>query len=140
MWFKNRRAKYRKLKGSKETADLESEDKQETKKKETADDNDLQEVEVSLVEDEAQPDQPNKRLKVDRDLEEHSLTVPSRPTALSSAYISSPFSSRSFQFDPRLHSGYGNPYVPDWVYYDTVNYRQYPLTVQQLYPNVGIIH
>ena len=140
MWFKNRRAKYRKLKGSKETGDLESKDDQETIKKRNADDDDLQDVEGSPVGDEAHSYHQNKRLKVDRDLED-SIAVPTRPVPLSSGYVSSPFSSRSFPFDPRLLSGYGYTYVPEWVYYDSVNNCQpRPVNVQQLYPNIGVIH
>lgn len=141
VWFKNRRAKYRKLKGSKETGDLESKDDQETKKKKNADDDDLQDVEGSPVGDEAHSYHQNKRLKVDRDLEDSNIAVPTRPVPLSSGYVSSPFSSRSFPFDPRLQSGYGYTYVPEWVYYDSVNNRQpRPVNVQQLYPNIGVIH
>ena len=141
MWFKNRRAKYRKLKGSKETGDLESKDDQETKKKKNADDDDLQDVEGSPVGDEAHSYHQNKRLKVDRDLEDSNIAVPTRPVPLSSGYVSSPFSSRSFPFDPRLLSGYGYTYVPEWVYYDSVNNCQpRPVNVQQLYPNIGVIH
>lgn len=140
VWFKNRRAKYRKVKGSKETGDLESEDKQETKKRKNVDDDDPQDVEGSPVEDEAHSYHPNKQLKVDRDLEERSIALPTRPAPLSPAYVSSPFSSRSFPFDPRLLSGYGYAHAPEWLYYDTVNYRQRTVNVPQLYPNMGIIH
>ena len=140
MWFKNRRAKYRKLKGSKEREDQESEDRSETKTNDTREGIDLQEEEVLGVEHQTQPHPPNKRQKVDRDLEDRNTIIPARPTPLSSAYISSPYTQRSLQLDPRLPSGYGNPYVPDWVYYDSVNYHQCPLTVQQVYPNVGVIH
>ncbi|KAL9972340.1 hypothetical protein ACROYT_G018625 [Oculina patagonica] len=140
VWFKNRRAKYRKLKGSKETEDQESEDKQETKKNDNREDNDLQEEEGTLVEHQSPTHPPNKRQRVDRDLEDRGSVIPARPTPLSSAYISSSFSPRTFQLDPRLPSGYGSPYVPEWVYYDSVNYHQCPLTVQQLYPNMGVIH
>ena len=140
MWFKNRRAKYRKLKGSKESEDQETEEKPETKTNDSREGSDLQEEEGSLVEHQPQSHPPNKIQKVDRDLEDRSTVIPARPTPLSSAYISSPYSQRSSQLDPRLASGYGSPYVPDWVYYDTVNYHQCPLTVQQLYSNVGVIH
>jgi len=140
VWFKNRRAKYRKLKGSKESEDRESEDSTETKTNDTKEETDLQEEEVSLVEQRPQSHPPNKRQRVDRDLEDRNTVLPARPTPLSSAYSSSPYSQRSLQLDPRLASGYGSPYVPDWVYYDSVNYHQCPLTVQQLYANVGVIH
>ena len=140
VWFKNRRAKYRKLKGSKESEDRESEDSTETKTNDTKEETDLQEEEVSLVEHRPQSHPPNKRQRVDRDLEDRNTVIPARPSPLSSAYISSPYSQRSLQLDPRLASGYGSSYVPDWVYYDSVNYHQCPLTVQQLYANVGVIH
>lgn len=140
VWFKNRRAKYRKLKGSKESGDQESEDRPETKTKDTGEDTNLQEEEGSVVEPRAQPHPPNKRQKVDRDLEDRNTVIPARPTPLSSAYISSPYSQRSLQPDPRLAPGYSSPYVPDWVYYDSVNYHRCPLTMQQMYPNVGVIH
>jgi len=140
VWFKNRRAKYRKLKGSKESEDQESEDRPETKTNDTREDTDLKEEEGSVVEHRPQPQPPSKRQKVDRDLDDRSTVIPARPTPLSSAYISSPYSQRSLQLDPRLASGYGSSYVPDWVYYDSVNYHQCPLTAQQLYPNVGLIH
>ena len=136
MWFKNRRAKYRKLKGSKESEDQESEDRSETKKNDNMEETDLQEEEGVLVEHQSPAQPPNKRQKVDRDLEDRASVIPARPTPLTSAYISSPFSPRSFP----VASGYGGPYVPEWVYYDSVNYHQCPLTVQQLYPNMGVIH
>ena len=136
MWFKNRRAKYRKLKGSKESGDQESEDRLETKTNGTREKTDINEEEGSVVEQRPQPHPPNKRQKADRDLEDRNTVIPARPTPRSSAYISSPYPQRSLQLDPRLASGYGSPYVPDWVYYDSVNYHQCPLTVQQLYPNV----
>lgn len=141
MWFKNRRAKYRKLKGSKETEDQESEDRHETRKNDIREDPDLQEEEESPLDaHQSPPHPPNKRQKVDRDLEDRGAVIPARPTPVSSAYIASPFSSRPYPLDPRFLPGYGNPYVPEWVYYDSRNYRQCPLTVQQLYPNVGVIN
>ena len=78
---------------------------------------------------------PSKRQKGEPDLTNRSI-YPTRPTPLSSYVMSSHYAARSFQIDPR----YGGPYVPDWVYCDTVNFHQCPLSLQQLYPTTGLIH
>ena len=132
VWFKNRRAKYRKLKGSKETEDREADERPETMRIDSKD----EEAEPAGTSEDQSPPQPSgKRQRTESDLEDHS-TVLARPTPVSSG-----FTPRSFPFDPRLCSGYGGPYVPDWAaYYDRLNYRPCPVTVQSLYSSVGVIH
>lgn len=132
VWFKNRRAKYRKLKGSKDTEDREVEERNEAKPRNDSNDDEADQAEV---EDLTPSQPPSKRPRTESELEDHTA-IPTRPTPLSTGYIP-----RSFPFDPRLSSGYGNSYVPDWaVYYDSLNYRPCPLTMQQLYSSVGVIH
>ena len=131
VWFKNRRAKYRKVKGSKETEDRETEERQETGKNDSNNGRDTAEPEdqSSLP--------PSKRQKCESDrTQEGCPTIPARPTPVSSGYVA-----RTFPIDPRLTSGYGSPYMANWsVLYDSLNYRPTPMTIQQLYTGVGIIH
>lgn len=133
VWFKNRRAKYRKLKGSQETEDREAEERHtETKMTESNDD---EADPAKATEDEGPSHPPTKRQRTESDSEER-ITIPTPFSPLSSAYIP-----RSFPFDPRLSSGYGAPYVRDWaVYYDGLNYRPCPMTIQQMYSSIGVIH
>ena len=131
VWFKNRRAKYRKLKGSKETEDRETEERQETGKKDSDDGRDT-------AEPEDQSSLPrSKRQKCESDrTQECCATILARPTPVSSGYAA-----RAFPIDPRLSSDYRSPYMANWsVLYDSLNYRPTPMTIQQLYPGVGIIH
>ena len=131
VWFKNRRAKYRKVKGSKETEDRETEERQETGKNDSNNGRDTAEPEdqSSLP--------PSKRQKCESDrTQEGCPTIPARPTPVSSGYVA-----RTFPIDPRLSSGYGSPYMANWsVLYDSLNYRPTPMTIQHLYTGVGIIH
>lgn len=130
VWFKNRRAKYRKLKGAtRETEDREVEETHtDTKKKES--NNDEADM-VEAPEEETSSYPPGKRQKTDSDSEDR-ITLPVHPTPLNSAA----YTPWSLPFDPRLSSGYGTSYVPDW----TVYYRSCPMSMQQLYSNVGVIY
>ncbi|XP_073253077.1 uncharacterized protein [Porites lutea] len=131
VWFKNRRAKYRKVKGSKETEERETEERQETGNNDSNNGRDTAEPEdqSSLS--------PSKRQKCESDrTQEGYPTIPARPTPVSSGYVA-----HTFPIDPRLSSGYGSPYMANWsVLYDSLNYRPTPMTIQQLYAGVGIIH